>query len=66
VDKDSSPGEDGLTYRFMTVFWEFPEYRFLYLSYLNFTREDGSWGLLENFGVMCIKNKKGQSNLYEK
>ena len=66
VDKDSSPGEDGLTYRFMTVFWQFPEYRFLYLTYLNFTREDGSWGLLENFGVMSIKNKKGQSNLYEK
>ena len=66
VDQDSSPGEDGLTYRFMTVFWQFPEYRFLYLAYLNFTREDGSLGLLENFGVMTIKNKKGQSNLYEK
>ena len=59
VDKDSSPGEDGLTYRFMTVFWQFSEYRYLYLTYLNFTRDDGSWGLLENFGVMSIKNKKG-------
>ena len=37
-----------------------------FYTYLNFTREDGSWGLLEIFGVMCIKNKKGQSNLYEK
>ena len=54
VDKDSSPGEDGITYRCMTVFWNFPEYRFLYLKYLNFTREDGSWGLLKKFGVMSI------------
>ena len=66
VEKDSSPGEDGITYRFMAVFWESPDYRFLYLKFLNFTRKDGSWGLLENFGVMSIKNKKGQSNLYEK
>ena len=66
VEKDSSPGEDGITYRFMSVFWESQDYRFLYLNFLNFTRKDGSWGLLENFGVMSIKNKKGQSNLYEK
>ena len=66
VDKDSSPGEDGITYRFIAVFWEWPDYRYLFLSYLNFTREDGSFGLLENFGVMSIKNKKNQSNLYEK
>ena len=66
VDLDSAPGEDGITYRFMAVFWESPDYRFLYLKFLNFTRKDGSWGLLENFGVMSIKNKKGQSNLYEK
>ena len=31
VDKDSSPGEDGITYRFMAVFWECHEYRYLYL-----------------------------------
>ena len=66
VDKDSSPGEDGITYRFMSVFWEFSEYRFLYLKFLNYTREVGSWGLLENVGIMTIKNKKTQSNLYEK
>ena len=58
VDKDSAPGEDGLTYRFMTIFWKLPEFIFLFLKYLNFTREDGSLGLLENFGVMTIKNKK--------
>ena len=66
VDKDSAPGEDGLTYRFMTIFWKLPEFIFLFLKYLNFTREDGSLGLLENFGVMTIKNKKVQSNLYDK
>ena len=66
VDKDSSPGEDGITYRFISVFWNIPEYKYLYLKFLNFTREDGSFGLLENFGVMTIKNKKLQSNLYEK
>ena len=66
VDKDSSPGEDGITYRFISVFWEFSDFRFLYLSFLNFTRNDGSMGLIENFGVMTIKNKKNQSDLYEK
>ena len=30
VDKDSSPGEDGITYRFISVFWEFSDFRFLY------------------------------------
>ena len=66
VDKDSSPGEDGITYRFISLFWTFPEYKYLYLKYLNFTRIDGSYGLVENVGVMTIKNKKKQSNLYEK
>ena len=66
VEKDSSPGEDGITYRFMSIFWKWPEFKFLYLKYLNFTREDGSMGLLENSGIMTIKNKKMQSNLYEK
>ena len=66
VDKDSSPGEDGISYRFISIFWKVPEYGYLYLKFLNFTREDGSFGLIENFGVMTIKNKKVQSNLYEK
>ena len=66
VEKDSSPGEDGITYRFMSIFWKWPEFKFLYLKYLNFTREAGSMGLLENSGIMTIKNKKMQSNLYEK
>ena len=66
VDLDSSPGEDGITYRFISIFWKWQEYRFLYLKFLNFTRNYGSWGLLENCGIMTIINKKTQSNLYEK
>ena len=66
VDKDSSPGEDGITYRFIEVFWKFREYRQLYIQYLNFKREDGSRDLVENVGIMTIKNKKTPSLLYEK
>ena len=66
VDLDSSPGEDGITYRFIAIFWKWQDYRYLYLKFLNFTRNHGSWGLLENCGIMTIQNKKSQSNLYEK
>ena len=66
VDKDSSPGEDGITYRFIEIFWRFKEYRHLYLKYLNYIQADGSLNLLENVGIMTVKNKKTQSNLYEK
>ena len=66
VDPDSSPGEDGITYRFISVFWKVPSYRYLYLSYLNFTRESGTCGLVDNYGIMVVKNKKCQSNNYEK
>ena len=66
VDKDSSPGEDGITYRFIEIFWRSSEYRHLFIKYLNYIREYGSLNLVENIGVMTIKNKKTQSNLYEK
>ena len=66
VDLDSSPGEDGITYRFIKCFWELPEYRFLYLKFLNFTREYKSYGLVDNLGIMTVKNKKAQSDDYEK
>ena len=66
VDLDSSPGEDGITYRFIKLFWKWPTYRDLYLKYLNFTRASGSCGLLENFGIMTVKNKKVQSIEYNK
>merc|ERR1712179_376889 len=64
VDKDSSPGEDGITYRFIEIFWRFSEYRHLFLKYLNYIQADGSLNLLENVGIMTVKNKKTQSNLY--
>lgn len=66
VDKDSSPGDDGITYRFMQCFWAFPSYRFLYVKYLNYTREIGSLGLEKNNGIMVVKNKKAQSIEYNK
>ena len=61
VDLDSSPGEDGIMYRFIAIFWKWQDYRYLYLKFLNFTRNHGSWGLLENCGIMTIKNKKAQT-----
>ena len=66
VDLDSSPGEDGITYRFIALFWNWPAYRYLYIHFLNYTRECGHWGLIENCGIMTIKNKKNFSNKYEK
>ena len=66
VDPDSSPGEDGITYRFIKRFWDWSEYRDLYLKFLNFTRENRSCGFLDNFGIMTVKNKKVQSNEYDK
>ena len=66
VDLDSSPGEDGITYRFIKLFWDWSEYRFIYLKFLNFTRDYKSYGVMENLGIMTVKNKKAQSNDYEK
>ena len=66
VDKDSSPGDDGITYRFMQCFWRFPAYRSLYVNYLNYTREIGSLGLERNNGIMVVKNKKAQTIEYKK
>ena len=66
VDLDSSPGEDGITYRFIKRFWEWSEYRELYLKFLNFTRTSGSCGVCENIGIMTVKNKKAQSTEYDK
>ena len=58
VDLDSSPGEDGITYRFIKRFWEWSDYRELYLKFLNFTRTNGSCGVCENIGIMTIKIKR--------
>ena len=66
VDLDSSPGEDGLTYRFIKVFWQWQYFRDLYLNFLNFTRKFKGSGFIENFGIMTVKNKKTQSIEYDK
>ena len=55
VDPDSSPGEDGIQYRFIIVFLKFDEYQEPYLAFLNFFRDVGSSGVIENVGVMPIK-----------
>ena len=54
VDLDSSPGEDGITYRFIKLFWDWSEYRFIYLKFLNFTRDYKSYGVMENLGILTV------------
>ena len=66
VDVDSSPGEDGITYRFMKKFWKFSSYRKLYIKFLNYTRKIKSMGVENNIGVMVVKNKSVQSIEYDK
>ena len=66
VDPDSSPGADGITYRFLKCFWKWAAFRKVYLNFLNYTRKNGSSGLAENCGVMTVKNKKVQSIEYTK
>ena len=58
VDLDSSPGEDGLTYRIIKTFWVWQEFRDLYIDFLNFTRKGNCTGLIDNCGIMTVKNKK--------
>ena len=66
VDLDSSPGEDGITYRFIKKFWDFKSYRTLYITFLNNSRYEGHLGEVSNVGTMIVKNKKNQSIEYEK
>ena len=66
VDLDSSPGEDGITFRFIKTFWKFSSYRYLYLNFLNYTREIKEMGYEKNTGVMVVKNKNVQSIEYDK
>ena len=66
VDLDSSPGEDGITYRFIKKFWNFKSYRTLFVAFLNYTRYEGHLGDVSNIGTMIVKNKKNQSMEYEK
>ena len=66
VDLDSSPGIDGITYRFIKLFWSFDSYKKLYLHFLNSCREQKNMGYVQNIGMMVVKNKKGQSIEYSK
>ena len=66
VDLDSSPGEDGITFRFIKTFWKFSSYRYLYLNFLNYTREIKEMVYEKNTGVMVVKNKNVQSIEYDK
>ena len=60
VDLDSSPGEDGITSRFLLRFMGIESFREIYLRYLNYTRRIGSMGKIRNIGVMVVKNKSTQ------
>ena len=71
VDLDSSPGEDGITYRCLRTFITNNYFAQIYLGYLNDSRlksteetQDRITG--ENIGVMVIKDKKSKSIDYEK
>ena len=66
VDLDSSPGEDGITARFIRLFWNFESYRKMFLAYLNSTRLEGNMGCVQNLGIMVVKNKNAQSIEYDK
>ena len=66
-DPDSSPGEDGITYRILKCLWQLsPNFRELYLEFCNFVKERGSFGLATNCGIMVLKDKKGPSIDYNK
>ena len=45
VDLDSSPGVDGITYRFIKIFWSFDAYKKLYLLFLNNSRREKILGV---------------------
>lgn len=65
VDPDSSPGEDGITYRMLKSFWQFESFQSLYLDFVNFVKDNGSFGHVGNLGIMILKNKKGNSIGYQ-
>ena len=61
-DPDSSPGEDGITYRILKCLWQHSSnFRELYLEFCNFVKEKGNFGVARNCGVMVLKDKKGFS-----
>lgn len=65
VDPDSAPGEDGLTFRFLKIFWHWKSFQVLFLQFLNHAKEHG-FGCIENSGTMILINKKGPTFDYNK
>ena len=64
VDLDSSPGVDGFTYRFIKLFWEDVHFQEIYLEFLNYIKDTGDFGPIQNIGIMVLKNKKSNSAEY--
>ena len=61
-DPDSSPGEDGITYRILKCLWQLSSnFRYLYLEFCNFVKDNGNFGFAKNVGIMVLKDKKGFS-----
>ena len=65
-ESDSGPGLDGITYRFIKVFWKNKIFREIYVDFLNHIKDTGDYGPVKNIGVMKIKNKRESSIEYSK
>ena len=66
VDPDSSPGEDGITYRLLRKLIEVPSFFKCLVKMLDHIRLYKNMGYLENLGVMKLLNKKLPSEHYVK
>ena len=66
VDLDSSPGEDGITYRILKKLIDFPSFLQCMVNMLDHIRHFKNIGALENKGIMKLLNKKLPSDEYNK
>ena len=66
VDLDSSPGEDGITYRILKKLIDFPSFSQCMVNMLDHIRHFKNIGALENKGIMKLLNKKLPSDEYNK
>ena len=66
VDLDSSPGEDGITYRLLRKLIEIPSFLKCLVKMLDYIRKNKNMGYLENLGIMKLLNKKLPSENYIK
>ena len=66
VDQDSSPGEDGITYRLLRKLIEVPSFLKCLVKMLDHIRLYKNMGYLENLGVMKLLNKKLPSEHFVK